>query len=241
MGQDVKVDRTLTFQGDASQEPNIVGSPDEKRIHVRYHYTELALDDTNKYTPFIDTTSAIALASGGITLTTAATDTKTCTQSQGGIWWYPAKNCMTEFKFQIDDIANVAIFAGLVDAASEASGLLPFGIVTATLTDTASNGAGFLYDTRQTNAYFNIVNTNGNTEAFTQLASTRVPVAATDLILRVSIDTSGNARYYWNGLEVGYKESAVSSTTPLVPFFGIRNNNASAHVATLRRVDIWQD
>src|SRR3990167_11408391 len=102
MGQDVKVDRTLTFQGDASQEPNIVGSPDEKRIHVRYHFTELALDNTNKYTPFIDTTSSVALGSGGLLLTTAATNTKTCTQTQGGIWWYPGKNCTVEHKFRLD-------------------------------------------------------------------------------------------------------------------------------------------
>ena len=146
-----------------------------------------------------------------------------------------------EFKFRIDVITNVAIFAGFSETASEASGLLPFGIVTATLTDTASNGAGFLFDTRQTASYFNIVNTNGNTEAFTQLDSDKVPVAATDLTLRVEINTAGDAVYYWNGNAVGIKLLAVSTTTPLIPFFGIRNNSASAHVATLRRVDAWQN
>ena len=241
MSDQVKVGRYLEFVGDANQEPNQKGKLDPVGIHVRYDFTELALDNTNKYTPYIDTTSAVALASGGITLTTAATDTKTCTQTQGGIWWYPAKNCTVEFKFKLDVITNVAIFAGFSDAVSEASGLLPFGIVTATLTDTATDGAGFLRDTRQTLAYFNIVNTKNNTEAFTQLSSARVPVAATDLVLRTAIDTSGNARYFWNGIQVGYKASAVSTTVPLIPFFGIRNNSAAAHVATLRRVDLWQD
>lgn len=241
MGQTVKVDRRLLFQADADQETNIEGHDDLKGIHVRYDFTELALDNTNKYTPYLDTTSTVALGSGGVLLTTAATDTKTCTQTQGGIWWYPGKNCTVEHKFQIDVITNVAIFAGLSDAVSEASGLLPFGIVTATLTDTASNGAGFLFDTRQTLSYFNIVNTKANTEAFTQLTATYVPVAATDLVLRTAIDTSGNARYYWNGVQVGYKANAVTVATPLIPFFGIRNNTATAHVATLRRVDVWQD
>lgn len=241
--EQVKVGRFLEFVNDANQEPNIKGMEDPVGIHVRYDFTELALDNTNKYTPFVDTTSTIALASGGITLTTAATDTKTCTQTQGGIWWYPAKNCTVEFKFRIDVITNVAIFAGFSDAVSEASSLLPHGIVTATQTATASDSAGFFYDTRQTAAYFNIVNSKaaGAAKAFTQLASTYVPVAATDLVLRTAIDTSGNARYYWNGVQVGYKATAVTSTTPLIPFFGIRNNNASAHIATLRRVDVWQD
>ena len=241
--EQVRIGRFLEFVGDANQEPNIKGNPDGVRLHVRYDFTELALDNTNKYTPYIDTTSAVALASGGITLTTAATDTKTCTQTQGGIWWYPAKNCEVEFKFRIDVITNVAIYAGFSDAVSEASGLLPHGIVTATQTATASDSAGFLFDTRQTSSYFNIVNSKaaGAAKAFTQLASTYVPVAATDLVLRVAIDTDGNARYYWNGVQVGYKATAVTTTTPLIPFFGIRNNTASAHVATLRRVDVWQD
>lgn len=241
MSQQVKVDRHLEFGSSANLNRNIKGNPNPEKVCVSYEFTELALDNTNKYTPYIDTTSTIALASGGITLTTAATDTKTCTQTQGGIWWYPAKNCIVEMRFKIDVITNVAIFAGFSDAVSEASSLLPFGLVTATLTDTATDAAGFLYDTRQTAAYFNYVNTKNNTEAFTQLASTYVPVAATFLTIRVAIDTSGNARYYWNGAKVGYKASAVSTTVPLVPFFGIRNNNASAHVATLRYVRLWQD
>ena len=239
----VKVNRFLEFVGDGNQEQNIKGKPDLKGLHVRYDYTELALDNTNKYTPYLNTSSTVASGSGGALLTTAATDTKTCTQTQGGIWWYPAKNCTVEMKFRIDVITNVAIYAGFSDAVSEASSLLPHGIVTATQTATATDSAGFLFDTRQTLSYFNIVNSlaAGAAKAFTQLAATYVPVAATDLVLRVAIDTAGNARYYWNGKEVGYKALAVTATTPLIPFFGIRNNAAAAHVATLRRVDLWQD
>ena len=241
MSQDIRVQRRLTFSQDADQEPNTFGDFGPDRVSANYEYTELALDDTNKYTPFIDTTSAVALASGGITLTTAATDTKTCTQTQGGIWWYPNQAAAVEMKFRIDVITTVAIFAGFSDAVSEASGLLPFSITTATLTDTCTNGVGFLFDTNQTLSYFNVVNTNAGTEAFTQLASTRVPVAATDITIKVSLDTSGNARFYWNGTQVAYKASAVAAATPLVPFFGIRNNSAAAHVATLRRVRAWQN
>ena len=237
----LRVSNILQYAEAAEHNPNIEGNPNPQKVMVSYEFTELALDNTNKYTPFLDTTSTVALGSGGLVLTTAATDTKVATQTQGGIWWYPAKNCIVEMKFRIDVITNVAIYAGFSDAVSEASSLLPFGIVTATLTDTCTDGAGFLFDTRQTNAYFNVVNTKAGTEAFTQLASTRVPVAATDITIRVVIDTTGKARYFWNGIEVGNKANAVSTTVPLIPFFGIRNNNASAHIATLRYVRLWQD
>jgi len=241
MSQQVRVGRDIVFTGDANYESNIKGFMAPEKKYANYEYTELALDDTNKYTPYLDGTSAIALADGGITLTTAATDTKVCSQSQGGIWWYPARNPMVEMKFQIDVITTVAIYAGFSDAVSEASSFLPFAITTATLADKCTNGVGFLFDTLQSLPYFNIVNTNAGTEAFTQLSSAHVPVANTDITVRVAIDSSGNAEYFWNGVGVGYKALATATTTPLVPYFGIRNNGDAAHVATLRHVRVWCD
>lgn len=243
MGQEVKVGRRLRFTGDANQESNIRGNVAPEKIFVSYDYRELALDDTNLYTPYLNSDSVIALASGGITLTTLATDTRTCSQTQGGIWWYPAKNPVVEVTFQIDVITNVAIYAGFSDAVSEGSSLLPHAIATATQTATATDSAGFLFDTLQSLSYFNIVNSlaAGSAKAFTQLASTFVPVAAKDITIRVSIDPSGNITYTWNGKPCGYKATGVTTTTPLIPYFGIRNNSGTAHVATLKRVRAWSD
>ncbi len=243
MSDQVKVDRSLDFGGDGNNTQNIKGNPNMVKIFQEYNFTEKALDGTNKYTPYIDGDSAVALGSGGLVITTLATDTRVGSQTQGGIWWYPAKNPVVEFRFKIDVITNVAIFAGFSDAVSEATTLLPHGIVGATQTATATDSAGFFFDTRQTLSYFNIVNSlaAGAAKAFTQLASTRVPVAATNLTLRVAIDSSGNIRYYWNGAQVGYKATGVTTTTPLIPYFGIRNNSGVAHVATLRYVRLWCD
>ncbi|MFA6307065.1 MAG: hypothetical protein WC639_04650 [Patescibacteria group bacterium] len=241
MSDQVKVARQLVFTGDAAQEPNIEGNLNPVKKFVSYDFTELALDATNKYTNYIDTTSAVALASGGVTLTTAATDTKTCSMSAGGIWWYPAKNPVVEMRFQLDVVTTVAINVGFSDAVSEGSGALPFTISGTTVTDTATNAAMFCFDTNQTTKYWYIVNTKANTEGGTILPSSCAPVAATDVVLRVALDSSGNARYYYNGVEVGYKASATTSTTPLVGYFGIRNNTATAHIATLKYIRYWCD
>lgn len=223
---------SLTFKGDNNPH----------RIFREWNFKELALDETNQYTKFIDSTSAVALANGGITLTTAATNTKTCSYSFGGLYVRCAKKPTVEFKFQIDDIANVAINAVLSDAVSEASGLLPFTISGTTITDTATDAVGFCFDTEQTTDRYYIINTNNGTDAGTLLAALYAPFsAATDIRLRVRLDASGNAWYYFNGVFVGYKASAVRTTVSYVPYFGIRNNNASAHVATLRYVRLWED
>jgi hypothetical protein len=243
MSQQIPVERNIIFRGKASHGTNVTGMLNPSKIFREYNFTELAEDTTNWYTEYLDTTSTIALGSGGLILTTAATDTKTCTHSEGGIWWYPSTNIAVEHRFKIDVITNVAIFAGFSDAVSEASGLLPHAISAATQTATATNSAGLLFDTLQTAAYFNVVTskTAGSTKTFTQLASTYVPVAATNLTLRTEIDSSGNAAFFWNGEQVGYQALAVTTTTPLIPFFGIRNNSGTAHVATLRYVRVWGD
>ena len=241
MSQQVRVSRRLEFIGEAAQEANIFGYPGTSKICQEWNFTELVLDGTNKYTLYVDTTSTVAVGQYGALLTTAATDTKTDSIGCGGLFWRPAKNPVVEMTFALDVVTTVAINAGWNDAASEGSHLLPLLITTATLTDTATNAAMFVYDTNQTLAYWNVANTNGGSQAFTQLASTYVPVAATYATVRVAIDTAGNAKYYYNGRETGYKALAVATTSLLVPYFGIKNETGTAHVATLRRVRAWCD
>jgi len=241
MPRNFPITSRIEFRGDANEGPNVRGDFDPERKCVEYLFTELALDTTNLYTQNLDTTSTIALASGGLLFTTAATDNKVATQSFGGIWWYAAKNPTVEMRFQVNDITNIAIFAGFSDAVTEAAATMPFALATATLTDTCTDGVGFLFDTDQTLDYFNIVNTKNGTQAFSQLASTFVPVNATDLVLRVGLDSAAKATFWWNGVACGIKSAAVTAATPLIPFFGIKNMSASAHTATLKYVRIWQD
>lgn len=241
MSQQVKISRSLDFIGDANEFRNVKGDFNPERIMVEYNFTELALDTTNKYTVYLDTTSTVASGSGGALLTTATTDTKTCSLSCGGIWWYPAKNIVMEAKFSIDVVTTVAINVGFNDATAEGTGALPFLITGTTVADTATDGAMFCFDTNQTTDYWYIVNTKNGTQGGTILASTYAPAAATAVTLRVAIDSSGNARYYYNGIAVGYKALAVTSTTPLIPYIGIRNNTATAHVLTARYVRVWCD
>ena len=241
MSHNVYVDDTLVFGAEAKTKTNVLGEVNPEKLFKEYNFTELVMNSTNDYTRELDTDSTIAVGSGGCLFTTLATDTRVANLGLGAVRWYPSQSPVVEMKFKIDVITNVAIYAGFNDAATEASTYLPHGITDATQTATATDSAGFLFDTLQTLDYWNIVNSlaAGAAKAFTQLASTYVPVAATHQTIRVAIDTSGNAWYYYNGVQVGYKATAVTSTTPLVPFFGIRNNAGAAHVATLRVVRVW--
>ncbi len=241
-GQEAEVGKFLRFRGESDYNLNLKGNLNPYRIMREWNFKELALDETNQYTKYVDGTSAVALADGGITLTTAATDAKTCSYAFGGLFVRATKNPTVEFKFQIDDIANVAINAVLNDGLSESTGVLPFLIDGITITDAVTDGVGFAFDTKQTTARWYIVNCKTNTNAGTLLSAAQAPfAAATNITLRFELDTSGNAHYYLNGKKVGYKALAVATTGLFAPYMGIRNNNASAHVLKLRYVRLWED
>jgi hypothetical protein len=240
--QQLKVFRNLVFTGFANHDRNVEGNFNPDRIMKEWNFKELALNETNDYTKYVDDTSAVALANGGITLTTAATDTKTCSYGFGGIHVLAAKKPYVEFKFQLDAITNVAINAVLNDAASEGTGALPFLISGTTIADTATNSLGFCFDTNQTTARWYAVQTIDGSDSGQLLSATQAPfAAATDLTLGIELDTSGNATYFINGKQVWYKALATTAATPLVPYFGIRNNTATSHVATVRYVRLWED
>lgn len=241
MSQQVAVDRNIVFKGNANNTNNVEGNFNPDRKFVFYDFTELALDETNKYTKVADTGCSVALGSGGLILTTDTTDADVATYAMGGIWWYPAKNPKVEMRFQLDVVTTVAINCGFTDAASEASQTLPYSISGTTLTDATSNGAMFVFDTAQTTDYWYCVNNRAGTAAATILGSAYAPVAATDVTLGISIDTLGNAKYFYNGVQVHYKALATGATTPLVPYFGIKNMTGTAHVATLKYCRLWQD
>ena len=241
MSEQVRVNRNVVFAGVANTTNNVEGNMNPDKRYRAWEFEEKALDTTNQYTQNLDTTSTIAVSSNGLLYTTAATDNKVATQSFGGVTTLCAVNPVVEFRFQVNDITNIGIFAGFNDANTEAAATMPFSLSVATLTATCTDGVGFLFDTDQTLDYFNIVNNKNGTAAFTQLASTYVPVNATDITLRVALDTTGKAYYWYNGVQVGVKADAVTTTVALIPFFGIKNMSASAHTATLKYVRLWRD
>ncbi len=245
MSQEVNVDRRIKFGSNANFIDNIYGNPSHKKIVFEDNFVGKLLDETNDYTTYKDTSCTVALSrntayGSGVSITTT-TDNTYVASLAGNLAWYPSKNPVMEMRFRIDVVTNVSIFVGFTDTAIEATTLLPCKIITAAMTATADDQVGFLFDTRQSLAYFNIVNAINTSGSFTQLASTKVPVAATSLTLRVAIDTLGNATYYWNGEAVGYKALAVTVTDGLCPYIGIRNNSGAAHVLVLERLKCWQD
>lgn len=231
----------IGFELQDNLEPNVEGYFNPHKVCQVWNFTEKALNATGDYTLFIDTDSTVAIGAGGAVFTTLATDDRVGSIACGGLFLRPADYPVAEFRFSINNITTVAMWAGLHDATAETAGLLPTAIATATPVYTATDCAGFMFDTDQSAAYWNIANVNNNSGSFTQLAATYVPVNNVKVTLRVVIDATGAASYYYNGALVGTKAAAVATGALLNPYFGICNRTTAARIATLRRVSLWSD
>lgn len=235
----VRVNNSLDFVGGAANAPNMTGAMSGDKIYMEYNFTEKVMDATNRYTAYIDTDSAVALGAAGLTLTTLATDTRTCSMACGTTGFYAGRSPIVEMKFKVNVITTIAINAGFSDATSEGTTVLPFLITGTTITDTATDAAAFVFDTNQTADTFVLAQTKNGIQTGNWIAN--VPVVDTYQTVRVAIDSAGGARYYFNGIEMGYIPLAVTTTVGLVPYFGIKNLSAAVHIATLRYVRVWQD
>jgi hypothetical protein len=245
MSQDVKVARKLSFTEQAGNQANIFGNPSNKKAVFVDHFVNKALNATNDYTAFIDTDSTVALgagatATGYVTFTTLATDTRTASLA-GNLAWYCARNPIMEARIKVDVITTVAINVGFNDATAEGTTALPFLITGTTITDTCTDGAMFCYDTNQTTDRWYIVQTKNGTQTGVLLGAKYTPVAATWVTLRVALDTAGNAYYYYNGEFVGRIASAVTTTVALCPYIGFKNLSAAIHIMDLDYIKLWAD
>ena len=246
MSQQVNVSDEIDFRGDAAFGRNVRGNMNLLRAAFTEHFVGKAIDETNDATLFVDTNSTVALsqdatATGILGMTTVATGTKTASYAGNLVLW-SALNARVEWRFKIDDITNVRINVGMNDETAEGSGALPFAISGVTVTPTCTDGAHFVYDTAQNTDRFYIVSRKGGgASQATLLPSGRAPVNATYVTLAIQLNSEGDAFFYYNGRQAGKIESAVTVATALCPYIGIRNANASAHIASVDYFKIWGD
>lgn len=213
MSQNVRVSRYIEFVGDANQEANIKGDLSTERMTDVDWFAHKAVDETNEYTSTVDGSSdAVAETGGGeigITFTTGTADNDTSLFAATPLIFDVSNSPSIESRISITDVSGTAVFFGFSDAVTE-SGMGPTILaVDGTLAATATDAAGFVCDADKgtSSLYCASINNGGS------IQSVDTGIDWTDgqsRNLRVSLDSSGNARFYANGVQVGYIASAVA-------------------------------
>lgn len=126
-------------------------------------------------------------------------------------------------------ITNIRVNAGLTDDPTEGA-VLAASLATTTWTTTATDMALWVFDTAATTDVFYGQTSSGTTDG-TAVASS-APVAATAVVLRIEMDSLGNANFYrgasaaalaYVGTVVNGDATGGLHTSLLTPYIGISN------------------
>lgn len=163
------------------------------------------------------------------------------TMAVNGIQIYGNKNWQAnngnlgfETRLKLSAITNVCLFAGL-SSTSAATLEAPFTIAGATVTSSAVDAVGFVFDTAATASTFKLLGVANNVDATLQeavqstLTLTTAPVAATFITLRVEVDKLGVATFFINGKSVGTRMTgAVTANLTLAPTISVFTRTAAS-------------
>lgn len=131
----------------------------------------------------------------------------------------------------VTTVSTAYCFVGFTDTLATTTKEYPFKMNGTTLTSTASNACGFLYDSTATNDVWQLVGVATDTDATTALATTGgssiAPVADTFQKFALEVDTDGTMYGYINDALVGTVASAVTTTAALTPCV-VAGTNATA-------------
>lgn len=250
MGQQVKVYKELQFeQGEAWHCGNITGRPSYRNLKVIYDdFFGKAIDATNDWTVGSATgtdLSASITAPDCLTLTTGTTTADILTVA-GGLGFYGTYGCAIEVRARNDDVSALIHFIGFSDTAAAE---IPFTYAGTTLSSTAADAVGFIYDYNATVDYYYGVSVNNGTDG-SVISSAKAGTDSEWITYRVEIiprGTEADAYFYLGttGKEIdpvadllGVEASAVKSSVALCPNISVMGTNV-ADTLDVDYVKVW--
>lgn len=241
--QNVIVDRTLEFVDAADKNPNVFGNMSNAKYCGVDWFDQVALDTTNQYVSTLGgTADAAALSAAGttgLTLTTGSGDNEVSYLGTGLIFDI-SKNPIIEAKVTITDVSGTFFYFGFSDANTESTPNSTIDYADETLAAAATDAVGFVCDADKSSSllYAASIATGG------AVGGTSTGITWTDgqtKTLRVSLDTSGNACFYVDGVIKARRAAAVTDV-PLCAIFnyGTRANDGS-NTVIVKFLKKWQD
>lgn len=254
MGQQILVARRLKFLDSAYRTENVEGNVSFKRLTKHWEFQGKAIDNTNDWT----VTDGSAGTDGTFTITSPHCLTITSGAADNDdehfaseLCYYGQYNPVLEVRARNDDVSGMAHFIGFSDAQSETN-TIAFTLATATLTSTASDGAGFLLDVDATTKTIRAVSVKGDSDG-TVIDSSHTEGDASWATYRVELRDNGttcDALFYlntdgksinpWTDI-VGVELDAVTRTTALCIYIGVMNREAAANTLDVDYIKVWSD
>jgi len=143
--------------------------------------------------------------------------------SDGGMIMEARLKCVTAITYR-------TIFVGFTDVLAASTTVeMPIEMSGSTLTSTADDAVGFMYDTASTNDTWYGVGVKATADA-TPVDSTIAPVAGTYQTLRVAVSADGDAEFFIDGKLVGSVANAITASVDCTPIIALEAQGAAAAV-----------
>lgn len=141
-------------------------------------------------------------------------------------WRAQNGNLVFETKVKLSAITTIALYVGFTDQLATLE--MPMTLSGGTLTTTATDAVGFLFDTAATAATYKICGVANDVDATFQDIGV-APTAATYETLRVEVTAGGSALFFRNGVQVGsLVAGAVTPSIPLTPVVACFTRSAAS-------------
>jgi len=172
--------------------------------------------DTFKYDIDTDRTAwTIDAGSTGGTITCATTTNGDVEKIAGNRNWVCGTmgTVVFEARVKLNTSLTQGCFIGLTD--DNTTDEVPIDLDTGTLTTTATDAVGFVYDSQESTPFYmcSVAADIDGAQTTTGVA----PVVATYNTFRIVLDLAGNALFFIDGKQVGSRATCVTTTTSLCP------------------------
>lgn len=193
------------------------------------------------------TDPAINAAAGGtVRLTTGDSNTSVAADASSLThelnWQADNGNLVFEARVKVDAITNVQICVGLTDAKADGTLELPFTIGGSdAITSNASDAVCFTFDTGADTDEWFMTGVKGDTDSTDNAATGVAPTAGTYQVLRIEVDSAGDATLYIDGTQEGTLSGAVTAGTSLTPIAVVNSTTTSSRNLDVDYLDLSMD
>ena len=152
-------------------------------------------------------------------------------------WDASAGRLFGEFRIKVSAITDIVFFAGFTDSKALE---MPFTQSGTTLTSTATDAVGIMFDTGSTTDDLFAVGVDSDTDA-THEDLGSAPVADTWIRLGVEVFSDGTAKFYIDGVKTGdTMTSAVTPTVDLAATVAVFSETTTSHTLDVDYVRLEQ-
>lgn len=138
----------------------------------------------------------------------------------------------------VTTVATAYAFVGFTDTLATTTVEYPFKMNGTTLTDTATNACGFLYDSTATNDVWILVGTKAGAGTYSNNSASIAPTADTWVTLAIEVDTAGSMTGFINGANVGTLADAITVTTDVTPAIVAGTNTTAVQSLDVDYVEV---